>query len=200
MDSRTNMLMKLLRIGIFTMAVLPFYALAQAEEPKCQWGTLEAGIPGFEKKCIDDVVGFGGRGTKNSGLVGVIAVIINIVTGVVIGVGLIAVVVGGYIYMTAGGSAQRVGTAKTVIGAALLGIVLAIAAQLILNTISPQFAEQIKEPVLKLEPESQPQKSRREILIQEQRNLLRRGRLNPEEQKRLGDIQEELAKIELGIQ
>lgn len=63
----------------------------------------------------------------------------------VVGLGLIMIVIGGYFYMTAGGDAGRIGTAKTFIGMALLGIILALTAYLLLNTISSQFTD-VQEP------------------------------------------------------
>jgi len=56
------------------------------------------------------------------------------------GVGILATVVmmfGGFVWITAGGNASRVGDAKAWIGAALSGLVLALASYLILNTINP---------------------------------------------------------------
>jgi len=52
---------------------------------------------------------------------------------------MVTVVVGGYIYMTAMGNADRVRQAKIWIGAALLGIFLALAAYTILNFINPSL-------------------------------------------------------------
>lgn len=98
----------------------------------CDFGTLEV-IRKGESVC-------------QGGLVPTINWIIGIVTAAVIAIGMIVFVVAGYVYMTAGGNAQRIGLAKTLIGAALTGIVLALVAQLLLNTISPQFAREVAEP------------------------------------------------------
>ncbi len=72
-------------------------------------------------------------------LVTVFALLAQVITGLIIGVGLIVVVAAGYIYMTAGGDGSKVEMAKTMIRAALLGIILALSAVMILRTISPQF-------------------------------------------------------------
>lgn len=112
------------------------------EYPSKGFGCAESGLPGIVSN-LDKAA------ESNQGLVNFIDRVLLITTGVVIGFGLIAFVVGGYLYMTAGGNAQRIGTAKTIIGAALLGIVLAITAQLILNTLSPQFASQVIEPLFR---------------------------------------------------
>lgn len=74
-------------------------------------------------------------------------VIIMVIAGIV-AIALIMIVVAGYMYVTAGGNAQRVTTAKSLIGAALLGIVLVLGAFLILNTIGTQFASELQEPTI----------------------------------------------------
>lgn len=115
---------------ILTSFLMPSFASAQTKP--CAFGNLEVIRPG-ESVC-------------QGGLVSTINWIITRVTAAVVALGMIVFVFAGYVYMTAGGNAQRIGLAKTLIGAALLGIVLALVAQLILNTISPQFAEKITEP------------------------------------------------------
>lgn len=72
-------------------------------------------------------------------LVSVFVYLSQIITGLIIAAAVIIVVVAGYMYMTAGGDGSKVETAKTMIKAALLGIILALGAILILRTISPQF-------------------------------------------------------------
>lgn len=120
--------------------ILPNIASAAAPCPDtCKFGCFEV-LPG-EEKCIDKVV----KGS-DGGFIGAINFVVKLVLGAAVGLGLIMIVIGGYVYMTAGGNASRVGTAKTMIMSALLGIVLAIAASLILNTISPQFSADIRLP------------------------------------------------------
>jgi hypothetical protein len=63
----------------------------------------------------------------------------NYITAVTVAVGLVIITFGGYRYMTAGGDASKIGSAKTIIGTALLGIALALVGWIILNTISTQF-------------------------------------------------------------
>lgn len=74
-------------------------------------------------------------------------IIVSVIAGIV-GIALISIVVAGYLYVTAGGDSQKVTTAKSLIGAALLGIVLALGAFLILNTLGTQFASTLQEPVI----------------------------------------------------
>lgn len=75
-------------------------------------------------------------------------IVITMVIAGIVAIGLISIVVAGYMYVTAGGNAQKVATAKSLIGAALLGIILALGAFLILNTIGTQFASNLQEPTL----------------------------------------------------
>ena len=53
----------------------------------------------------------------------------------------VSIVIGGYIYMTAGGDADRVRTAKVWIGSAILGIILALLAWLILASIATNLVK-----------------------------------------------------------
>lgn len=75
-------------------------------------------------------------------------IVITMVIAGIVAIGLISIVVAGYMYVTAGGNAQRVTAAKSLIGAALLGIILALGAFLILNTIGTQFASGLQEPTI----------------------------------------------------
>lgn len=105
-------------------------------------GTLEAPLPGLEGKTVNQIA------CQDSPILTYVNLIIRVITGVIVIIALIMTVIGGYIYMTAGGDGKQVEKAKTIIGGALLGVILALTAFLILNTISPQFASQIKEPTL----------------------------------------------------
>lgn len=106
--------------------MMPSTAVAQG------FGNFESGLlKGSIEKFIDD--------NKDASLVVFIGLIINIITGLIIVVGVISIVIGGYLYMTAGGDAGRVSQAKVWISSALVGIILALTAYLILNTLSPQF-------------------------------------------------------------
>ncbi len=135
----------------FTVLALLFtnipLAEAQGPTPTCTFGRFEVPLPGFkddpsgEGKCISDVVEkykVSGEG-KLSPLWAFVSQLANIIIAVIVSVGLIAVVVGGYVYMTAGGNAQRISSAKTIVASALLGIMLALASFIILNTINPSL-------------------------------------------------------------
>lgn len=70
----------------------------------------------------------------------------NVATALIVGVALILIVVAGYLYVTAGGNAQRVSFAKSLVGTSLLGIILALTAYIILDLFSPRFASQLQQP------------------------------------------------------
>lgn len=99
------------------------------------FGNFEVGIPGIAEEG-ESIDAFARRDYPLVILFGSLA---GIITAAIVAVGLIAIVFGGYVYMTAGGSAERVGTAKAIIGSALFGIALALFAYAMLNRISPQF-------------------------------------------------------------
>ncbi len=105
---------------------------------RADFGDFEVAIPGFSGS-IDAVA--------QSGFVAYINKIFQLFMALIVVAGVIAVVVGGYLYMTAGGNGGQVETAKTWIKSALFGIVLALASYLILNTINPQLASELQNPL-----------------------------------------------------
>lgn len=115
--------------------LLLYPALAMAQ----MFGNLEQPLPGFEPS-IDALI------RQPQPTLTYVATIINYITVFIILIGLISIVIGGFLYITAGGEAKKVDQAKTFIKSALTGIVLALAAWLILNTISQQFTSGLKEP------------------------------------------------------
>ena len=98
----------------------------------------------FFGKTIDDLV------TENQGspLITTADTIFQYGLVLLVMVSLICVLVGGYLYMTAGGNSSQVDNAKHWIGAALAGIIIGMTGWIILNTISPQFADKPIEPKL----------------------------------------------------
>lgn len=137
-----------LALFLLSVLVLQFFlpsfsseALAAQEDcENSRFGCFEVGLPGIKTSTtIDDFA--------KQGLVGYINIVANVIIGLIIATGLISVVAAGYVYMTAGGDGGKVETAKTMIKAALLGIILALSAFLILNTISPQFASEVQDPL-----------------------------------------------------
>lgn len=128
-------------VFLFGLLVVPATALAQDSCPRDSiFGCLETDIPGIDITNIDTYVRSGNP------IVNLVSTLAIIITGIVAALGLIMVVVGGYVYMTAGGDASRVAMAKSLIMYALLGIVLAVAAFSILNVISPQFTDSDTNP------------------------------------------------------
>lgn len=112
----------------------------------CRWGDFESIdlglIPGLPRGItnICDVVSrtsSAGTADKRSGMIYILNYFIVMITALVIMAALVSIVIGGYIYMTAGGSADRVRVAKTWIVSAILGIIIALSAWMILWTINP---------------------------------------------------------------
>lgn len=117
-----------LLVLMLTLTFMPLHAQA----PAPLFGTFEAPLPGLEKTSIDDLV------NQKQPLTRFVAFLVNFGTAMVIVLGLMGIVIGGYFYMTAAGG-SGVETGKKWIFSALLGIALALAAYLILNTINPQL-------------------------------------------------------------
>ncbi len=140
-----------LLLGITLWLLLPSALYAQSPNP-CPspgtYGCFEVGLPGSTKlqagQSIESFVG----GKDNKPILEFIGIAVNVVVALVVIIGVISIVVGGYIYMTAGGNASQVGTAKEVIKAALLGIVIALTSVVILNTINRFLGSDAIEPEL----------------------------------------------------
>jgi len=110
-------------------------ASVQAQTPQgqgCSWGNLEVPLPNVPSSICSFIGG-------NNPLGSYARIIANLIIALIVALGLIVVVVGGFRYMTAGGDASKVQQAKGVIIAAMGGIALALASYIILNTISTQF-------------------------------------------------------------
>lgn len=101
---------------------------------KCAFGEIEVGIPGIPKG--QDICDFVNQGNP---FVRYMGIIVNLLIGMIILIGFMVIVVGGYFYMTAGGDSSRISFAKTLIVSALLGIFLALVAYIILYTINPEL-------------------------------------------------------------
>lgn len=121
---------------MLVLGALPL-SIAEAVQTR-QPGDVEVQLPGLRQQNVDRIAG--------SGIVGYINLIVQMMIAFIIGIGLIMVVIGGYMYMTAGGNAERVHAGKAMIGGALLGIALALMAFIILDLIHPQFASDAKNP------------------------------------------------------
>lgn len=129
--------------------LLPVYSQAATPDKKntkVDYGNFEVidKLPGIDTTSINDFITI----NKDASLIKVVNVIWLAGLGFLVGVGLISIVVGGYMYMTAGGDSNRISLAKTWIVSALAGIIVGLFGWLILNTISDQFAGDVKEPKL----------------------------------------------------
>lgn len=67
----------------------------------------------------------------------------------------IFIAIGAYMYFVATGNAQVAQQGKEYISRSIIGLVLALLAWVILNTISPQFTKGLKEPTLNAHPTEQ---------------------------------------------
>ena len=126
-------------LALSLILFLPITALAQ-DADDCAYGNLEVPLPveQLEGKNICEILDeFNGDGEDVASPIRAYAAFLaNLIIAAIVGLGLIMIVIGGYLYMTAGGAADRIQTAKKVIGAALLGIIIALLSFVILNTIN----------------------------------------------------------------
>lgn len=133
------MIFKKTTVFLFVITLLVLFSLTTTTaraESQCAWGVFEV-IDLNDFGISTNICDVATTGNDNlGGLANIIEVIILTLTALVIMTALISLVVGGYIYMTAGGSADRVKLAKTWIISAILGIVIALSSWIILGTIS----------------------------------------------------------------
>lgn len=123
-------------IVVLFLTCLPLPALAADT-----FGNFEVGLPGITDPSIDNFV-------QNKPLVTFTNAAVKAVIAVLVIIGVICIVIGGYVYMTAGGDASRVKLGKEMIVAALAGIFLALISVVILNTINSYLGTDAVEPEL----------------------------------------------------
>src|SRR3989344_4706015 len=90
---------------------------------ECAWGETEVGLFNI-KKDVSICALIAGQGGGVGALLWFMQQAITAVMALTIMAAVVSIVIGGYIYMTAGGDADRVRTAKVWIGSAILGIIL----------------------------------------------------------------------------
>jgi hypothetical protein len=94
---------------------------------------LGVSIPGFSKCETDEK---GEKRCYSRGIVGHISDFYQYFIGAIAILAVVMIMWGGFLWLTAAGSASQIGVAKTKITGALIGLVLALGAYLILNTIN----------------------------------------------------------------
>jgi hypothetical protein len=75
-------------------------------------------------------------------LIGVIGVVINIVLGLLGVVAVVLIIIGGFKWMTAGGSDEKIGEAKKLIGQGIIGLIIVLAAWAIAKFVMAKLAGQ----------------------------------------------------------
>ena len=145
---------KIIITGLFAMILLCFsgssaFAEVTSRPPITNpqeagtFGSFEVGLPGIpEGQTIDDFV------ADSKPILKFINFAVNAVIAVLVIIGLITIVIGGYIYMTAAGDGSKVKVAKEMIIAALAGIFLSLVSVIILNTINSYLGTDAEEPKL----------------------------------------------------
>lgn len=116
--------------AMFMLLSLPTFHSALAQGT---FGNFEAQLPGVRTKSIDVFV------SGDRPLTRYVGFLVNIITAAIVAIGVISIVFAGFLYITDRGNSDNVSKAKSLILSALLGILLALTAWLILNTINPQI-------------------------------------------------------------
>lgn len=128
---------------IFSISISAFAAESECP-PKDGTIVLRVNIPGVTKdlckagttklyQIIDS------NGDKKGDILDFLALIYKFLVGIAGIAAVIAMMVGGYLWLFSGGNASRVGEAKSIIGSAVLGLFLTIGSFMILNLINPDL-------------------------------------------------------------
>lgn len=111
------------------------------------FGCFEVGLPGISVgESIDDFA----KGPTP--LLSFINFAVKAVIAILVIIGLLSIVIGGYIYMTAAGNGSQVKLAKEIIIAALAGIFLSLVSVIILTTVNKYLGSGAIEPKLNQPP------------------------------------------------
>lgn len=114
--------------GVFFFLLLSFGAFLSLSD---------VSAAGLEYKLLEKIPGF--DSTNGSDLPKYITAVYNLALAVVILSAVLMVSVGGFMYLTSAGNTASMGTAKGIIFDALIGLVIALSAWLLLNTINPDL-------------------------------------------------------------
>jgi hypothetical protein len=118
----------LLNVGMF---LTPPLASAQIHELRCGANSAATGSDSNGNGCAE--------APKNQpSLHDIIVAIINIISSLVAAVSVIMIIIGGFRYVTSGGDSSRVGTAKSTIINAIIGLIIAVFAQVIVRFVLNQ--------------------------------------------------------------
>lgn len=99
--------------------------------------TPAASTGGLKYTLLEKIPGF--ASTDGSNLPKYIIAVYNVALAVVILSAVLMVSIGGFMYLTSAGNTSSMGTAKGIIFDALIGLVIALAAWLLLNVINPDL-------------------------------------------------------------
>jgi hypothetical protein len=116
-----NILLAICSVVLLALSFLPSTTSAQVGEIKCGANSAATG------DCATAPPG--------PSLHDIIARIINIISSLVAVVSVIMIMVGGFRYVTSGGDSNKVGSAKSTITNAIIGLVIAVFAQVIVRFV-----------------------------------------------------------------
>lgn len=149
----TKIIKKCLLIGILTLFVIwnlsfGIFNVAQAQEGLVPCGTNRY-PPGSTITTNGNSVDVSGQIANPCGfcdLLTLIEKIIDFALKISFSLVIIFILYGGFVIMTAGGSSERAASGRKIIQAAIIGILIALAAWLIINTILTVLTGQKFEP------------------------------------------------------
>ncbi|PKM91102.1 hypothetical protein CVU82_03535 [Candidatus Falkowbacteria bacterium HGW-Falkowbacteria-1] len=147
MQNKKSILKIFLTLFIFSFLVIPFLVFAQSSSNPVEF-TPQVTIPGssFIKGTTYTIK------ESTSSIAEYVKAIYNYLLSIVGITAAIVLMVGGVIWLTSGGSSEKVTQAKSWIGGSLTGLTLALLSYIILQTINPQLVSFTPTDIPKIRP------------------------------------------------
>ncbi|CAN5399968.1 hypothetical protein BH10PAT3_BH10PAT3_5480 [soil metagenome] len=120
---KLRMVVALLLIGLGMLPALPVYAADSAKASVCEG----IGLTASSGNCTGDA--------NTQSVNGVIGSVVNILSLIIGVAAVIMILVGGFKYVTAGGDTNAVGSAKSTITYAVVGLIIAAVAQVVVRFV-----------------------------------------------------------------
>jgi ABC-type Fe3+ transport system permease subunit len=118
-------------IAIFTLALLPALSLSLPTYADCSGGSKTQVLNGIGQTGAD-------CNTGANGVTNIVSTIVQILSIVVGAVAVIMIIYSGFRYITSGGDAARVSSAKNTLIYAVIGIAIAVLAQVLVSFVITQ--------------------------------------------------------------
>ncbi|MEK7594231.1 MAG: pilin [Patescibacteria group bacterium] len=130
-------------LALLTLSLIPATALVGTAHADC-------GTASTSKGQVLQGIGESGDDCNDGGVLKAVTAVVTILSIVVGAIAVIMIIVSGFRYITSGGDSGKLGTAKNTLIYALVGLAVAVLAQLLVNIVITQ-ADKVANPPTKTE-------------------------------------------------